>query len=649
MTGSWRGALVLRCAAMVSVALAVAVLPASARTIDYLYVEANEGGSSGGHVALRFDDTTYHFQHEDAGRIRLRRDNSAVFLHAYATLGNRPIHESRIAVSDDTYDLIERAFATSYLRQARHFEYAARLRDVEAVLAAIWHRRARMPAATLQVPAVGLFLPDGGDVTTEGMDAREAKPDAALAALRARIRRERGSAFLGERMAELRRALAAAPLDHAAPVDALLTAEAEPGAGPTAAEQYLAQVVALQGLTILEAALPLQPDAVYRPAGPDLSADEQRRLGRQAEQLESAVLGLLASTRPDWGVPFVVGMARLAAMRESQRAGRLVLLRADTAGGRSAPMAVAPELLAALEADTLRDLATVRARVLGDDTFREGAAALLELAGERWRGAHEAVGCGYLRPLATEPTVPSRAARRTDVVVPHTDSAALGRVRQAVAAATRRYDDQLDRLYGYDLVSRNCVSAIFAVIDDALATVPAVQARTVGPAAIPLAHAVRDESRRRLGGYVDTGWGLTFVPFVSARAVDAEYAVTERHYWPSYRQRQVRAMLRHESAAAVYLRESNTVTSTVYQGSGADSPFVFFTDDAVLLRPLLGAANLAVGLASSVVGVLTAPADGAQRLLAGLRSVMFSMPELVFANIRKGSMVYVPREAATTP
>ena len=59
--------------------------------IDYLYVEANEGDSSGGHVALRFGDKTFHFQHETPGILRIRRIASTAFSHAYAMLGNRAI------------------------------------------------------------------------------------------------------------------------------------------------------------------------------------------------------------------------------------------------------------------------------------------------------------------------------------------------------------------------------------------------------------------------------------------------------------------------------------------------------------------------------------------------------------------------------
>jgi len=64
---------------------------------------------------------------------------------------------------------------------------------------------------------------------------------------------------------------------------------------------------------------------------------------------------------------------------------------------------------------------------------------------------------------------------------------------------------------------------------------------------------------------------------------------------------------------------------------------------ALLLRPLLGAANLTVGIGASLVGVARAPLDRGEALSAGLGGVLWSLPELLFVNVRKGSFDHVPR------
>lgn len=100
-----------------------------------------------------------------------------------------------------------------------------------------------------------------------------------------------------------------------------------------------------------------------------------------------------------------------------------------------------------------------------------------------------------------------------------------------------------------------------------------------------------------------------------------------------------------EHPVRVFLRESNTLTSTLYPRNPRDSAFLFFTDDVVVTRPLFGAVNLLVGVATSAAGLARLPFDGGEMLWAGVRGTVFSLPELFFQNIRKGSFAYAEREA----
>ena len=54
-------------------------------------------------------------------------------------------------------------------------------------------------------------------------------------------------------------------------------------------------------------------------------------------------------------------------------------------------------------------------------------------------------------------------------------------------------------------------------------------------------------------------------------------------------------MYAEENDIKVYLRESNTLSSTIYRRNGRDSFFLFFTDDALPVRPIYGALNVAAG------------------------------------------------------
>ena len=216
--------------------------------------------------------------------------------------------------------------------------------------------------------------------------------------------------------------------------------------------------------------------------------------------------------------------------------------------------------------------------------------------------------------------VPPRAAETID------DALAVAVARQADYAA------RVHGLYGYRLVTRNCVTEIFREIDRALA------GRTDGADAHG---AVREISRQRLGGHLEMT-GLRFIPAVSAAAAAEVYRGAETVEMPSYRRASLARRSRDESPLRLFLRESNTLTSTLYAGHPADSYFLFFTDDAVAARPLFGAANVLTGLGATLTGVVTLPFDRGQILWAGLKGIAFSLPELFFINLRKGSFSYVP-------
>ena len=68
----------------------------------------------------------------------------------------------------------------------------------------------------------------------------------------------------------------------------------------------------------------------------------------------------------------------------------------------------------------------------------------------------------------------------------------------------------------------------------------------------------------------------------------------------------------------------------------------------MLLRPILGITNFLWGTANSIGGVFTLPIDGGERFHQGLRGMFYSLPELVFGNIRKGTYGFA-ETAATGP
>ena len=625
MTGLTRYALAI------TVLLVVASVPASAappaRQVEYLYINASEGSASGGHAAVRFGDQVFHFEHRAPGILVLARDGFERFRHLYGDLENRTIRVSRIPVSDETYDLLLAQFTRHHLVQRQRLEALEGVRADRALLE-ILSRQDAVP-----VEGLGLFVEAAaGDASTA--------PEPTLVALRARVAARYGSEFIVRRSAELAARLAELEPDRPGP--------ARPGTAPTVAdddllppsypfsERFRDTSQALAALDVLDSARPLGSGTIIStPSRPlALQTGEAAIVTKLADALEETLVRLLDTPRPDWGLAMLVGMARLTALRETAQTGRWVVLDAFPADAPTLPPARSTrrrQLLTTIREENLAAFDAARTALLaaadGAEGFPEGLYARLETAANRWLEVARALD--ETRPLRVQRGVllPSRPGLPPPSRMPQYDPTRLARAVEAVTREESGSLTALERDYAYNIVARNCVSEIFREVEIALAR----GAKTEDPALI------REESIRRLGGHVEMAGSLAFIPRISALVVEDTYAVAERLRFASYRDRQLALMRRDENALWVFLRESNVVTSTLYRAQPSDSIFLFFTDDLVAPRPLFGAVNLVTGLAASAVGLAMLPVDGGEMLWAGLRGALFSLPELVFQNIRKGS------------
>jgi hypothetical protein len=613
------------------IALAGLLAAASARGapfVDYLHVRAGDGASSGGHAGIRFGEWTYDFQHE-RGLVRMRRQLSRDFQDDYRTFQNRPIELSRVPTSEETYALLRDAFDRHYLVQDRQIEILHEMQRDTRLLEALLERGG---AGRFEVRGVAFFFPAEGAVLGGPLPAGAAP--GVLGRLRARIETLHGIGFLAAR----RRAVAAS-LDalRAEPLEAesiSLDPERYPVAPDSFSRRYAQDLAALFALAALERPRPLQPGVLTPPpSDPEDSAlalddAEIDRMRAQVAALLEDMAELAASHRPDWGEPLLLGMARLAALEQSIRSGRLVTLEALAGDApRMRLTARRRALLPALLEEAASDLGRARAGWLGSTaprSWHETAYVELEAAASRWVELDSArAGAEDLR-VRRGLLVPEGSARVRSLPPLRGEPLPLDeRLRESQEAA-QRYRERLEAHYGYQLVVRNCVTEIFRTLDAAL-----------GPRA-------QEESERRLGGYVDPAGSLNFVPWVASHRVQHRYAGTASSHLPSYREYQLERMARTGSRLGVALRESNVLTATLYQPVADEGFFLFYTDGPALSRPLLGALNLVAGLAKSGVGLALLPKDRGRTLRSGLEGALFSVPELFFQNVRKGRNDYVP-------
>ena len=607
----------------IAIVLAMSSGPAVAeppRFVDYLYINASEGSASGGHVALRFGDQVFHFEHRSPGILVLARAGFERFRHLYGDLENRTIEVTRIQVSDETYDLLLAQFARHHLAQHQRLEVLAAARDDRKLLETLRGQ------GVVAIEGLGLFV----DVADPGSDAADRAP--ALDALRTRIVARYGTEFMADRIAELTARLAALEPEGLPSTVAADDEIRPPSYGFSARFRDMSQ--ALAALDVLDGARLLRPDAIRSGSAElRLMPGEAARLTRLADALEESLVRLMDTTRPDWGFSMLVGMARLVALRETVETAHWRFLDAFPADATVLPPIRTSRRrihLTKIREDNRLLFEKARESLLeaaGTRDFPEIAYARLESAANRWLEVSQALHEG--RPLRVYAGVllPARSGLPSALRMPAYDRASLARAAESATDEEARLAAALERDYPYNLITRNCVSEIFREVDIALARAARTRDET----------AIREESIRRLGGHVAMEGSLNFVPQISALVVDDTYAVAERVRFASYRDRRLAEMRQDENPLWVFLRESNVVTSTLYRVQPRDSIFLFFTDDLVAPRPLFGAVNLVTGLAASAVGLTMLPVDGGETLWAGVRGALFSLPELVFQNIRKGS------------
>jgi hypothetical protein len=613
----------LRLAALAAAGV-LGAAPASARpALDYLAIRGNEGGSAGGHAAIRFGAETFHFENED-GLLRLKREDSLRFQHVYRTLQNRDIELSRVPVSRESYRLLRDRFRRRALVQERQLAIQAELESDARLLEAL---RGADPG--VEVAGAGFFDVDAGSLA----DADAA--DGELAGLRRRIGSLHGEGFLARRRAEIDLALGRLAPETVPSDEIALALDRYPDPPVSYSRRTENALAARIALELLARPRPLRPEALAR-GSQTLALDpgERERLQAVSAGLRESMARLAASRREDWGYPLLLGMARLAALETAIRTQRLVLL--DPYPAQSRRLEITPlrrSLLPDLLAEAQADLTAARERLRAADGWDEADWNALEAAAARWLELRGAMAGATSIRVQAGPLLPEARARVSLSPRPAAPpEAAVARVR----ASADRYRDRLEHLYRYDLVRRNCVSEIFRTLEAGLAQdAPADDAAA-------LRDFVREESTRRLGGHVDPVAWFNFIPFVSSHRVRSSWSVSERASLPSYRHHRLAEMEASEPWLWVALRESNVLTARSHRASDGEGFFLFFTDGAAPARPLLGALNLGAGLLRSAVAIAELPFDGGRALRAGLTGVVFSLPELVFQNIRKGYNDYVP-------
>ncbi|OAI06384.1 hypothetical protein A1353_09160 [Methylomonas methanica] len=593
---------------------------------EFLYIDANEGSASGGHAAIKFDRQVFHFQHIQPGLLRLYRNDAAAFEFAYGYQENRNIYGHRIDVSDDFFQALRDTFSRRLLIQNQQLSLLQALHDDQVLVSGLQNLGSAPP---LPLKGLGYFLTQYRAAEAFPVeDGKHSNTSQALQQLREAIVNEYGEDFLAAKRMQVWQTLQALKPDVAGnstisePTDTHFTAT-----NSSFAEQYRNQLLNLAALDALQARLSprteslLQiPEATFK-----LNAAQRNKLQDFRQRLFADLITLVRSRRSDWGYPLLVGMARLYALEHTAASGCLTVLDRSRSESDDLQATIIDEdnLPAALQYSQ-QVFAAASGHLDSPATLDELAYSEIELSATALIQSHKPNADRHalkLLPLTTTPSRPA-AAELIDLPLPASE---LAHFQNSVTQEIETYQSQLQSLYGYNLLSRNCVTEIFRGINQTVAGIAATTKESPNQA-----------SQRLLGGYIDEK-GLNMIPFVAYSHIADEYRLTASYQRTPFREQQRLQRYRQMPQWQVDLQESNTLSSTIYNSNREDAAFLFFTQDQIWPRPLLGSFNLAIAGGQGLYGLFSWPWDDGDNLRKGLKGIVVSLPELLFFNIRKGS------------
>ncbi|MDP3904563.1 MAG: hypothetical protein Q8Q40_11385 [Methylococcaceae bacterium] len=277
---------------------------ANADTFQYLYIEANEGSSSGGHVAVQFGDDVFHYQFKN-GLIRLFKQDAEGFRFDYRVLQNRTLHVADVDVSAATFNLLQDHFKLLFWQQDRQFKQL-QAAEKDAYLLEWWlrphtalHSSRQISGSSplpegegiLKLPGAGLFFNDSdfapvGRLTEPHGDCQtKASAKSILTSLHAQLELQHGSGFLQRRKIELTTAIQHLSIVTNGTKDYRLS------------ERYTDLLTGLLALRVIEEMRPLTNDACQTLTGPAGHLDPQKteRLNKLQQQLMQSAQNLVVS------------------------------------------------------------------------------------------------------------------------------------------------------------------------------------------------------------------------------------------------------------------------------------------------------------------------------------------------------------------
>lgn len=423
--------------------------------LEYLYIDANVGASSGGHVALKIGDSVYHYQNED-GYLRLAREDWGRFRFVYNDLDNRNIHVAPVRVDESAAARVRDRLGLLFIVQNRHVEFLEALDRDRAML------RSLARGEPFEMPGVGFF-------------ERRPREAPALHELREELAQRLGAGFLAaerRRIADRLAALAYPIEPSPDPVPERDRYPRYPALFSERAEDLYAHEYALRAI---EEEWPLRDgllvDVQDRTGGTTgLSKNEGRWLAAYRERLINAIAAGLRTEHPGSGFPLLLTLARFEAVSESLSTGRLRVLDALPPAHRAERFTPVEARRAALKLLLSRlhaELPQFRRALFALEEPDEAAYSQLESRASEIREIER--GLVNSQPIRfTRRKVPPEGWGVA--WLPSPEPEVLARTETAAAERAEAFRDRVAALYRYELIERNCVTELVRAVGSAFAS-----------------------------------------------------------------------------------------------------------------------------------------------------------------------------------
>ncbi|WP_246048503.1 hypothetical protein [Leptospira sarikeiensis] len=567
-------------------------------------MDANTGQSSGGHSAIRFDDTVIHFQYYPDEIFRVVRESYERFSYSYNTYSNRTGKIARIKISEKNLDKIRTGFEKLALIQFKH------LKNLESIRRDIsFLKETKDPSKKVRIKSFGYFKKGEGSKHT--------------LSLRKELDFTNKPGWLGELRSRLKEEMSLA-LEKGKFDLFSHSPEIENGQYPFYKEGvsswFIPRLEKLAVLEILDSGYELDPETIFQSSGNKLSEAEKDKLLSFKNSLKNSILELLKEENSDWGHNTLVDLARFLVLEKSLEDGvpyflitfpDSVLQISKTTWSEDKKIIQSSSELLLEAAKTFRE-----ERLARENLSEENYISWEDLENRDWE-----LRTGLTRGISIRNTFDRLSPDLLGDFLFSFPTPNIDKHEEYLKRSENeeeKYYDNLKRFYDFKLITKNCTSEIFDSINLILE---------------------EKEYAEILGEKINPHTSASFIPFIAYNSVVSRWKVENETVELSHRKSELEKLYKSNKGSEwkTYLKESNVFSSSIYKPNPEDPSFVFFTDDVILLRPIYGIVNLGWGLGNFAAGIFTSPFDRGKRVKDGLQTAFFSLPELIFFNIRKGS------------